>query len=65
MGKLREIIPKPRSMFIKVKCPECGNEQITFNKATMKVHCNVCGVIVAEPSGGKIVVKGGIVEELG
>jgi len=62
--RLRELIPKPRSRFIKVKCPECGNEQITFNKAATKVYCSVCGTLLAETSGGKILLKGGLIEEL-
>ncbi|RLG92171.1 MAG: 30S ribosomal protein S27e [Candidatus Hecatellales archaeon] len=65
VDRFRELIPQPRSNFIKVKCPECGNEQITFNKAAMKVKCNVCGAVLVEPSGGKAIVKGGVVEELG
>ena len=65
MRKLRELIPKPESRFIKVKCPECGNEQTTFSAATMKVNCNVCGAVLTEPTGGKAKVKGEILEELG
>ena len=65
VSRLRELIPQPRSSFIKVKCPECGNEQTTFNKATTKVRCNVCETILVEPTGGKALIKGGIVEELG
>lgn len=65
VSRLRELIPQPRSNFIKVKCPDCGNEQITFSKATTRVKCNVCGTVLVEPSGGKAVVKGGVVEELG
>ena len=29
-----------------------------FSHATTIVHCNVCGAILAEPSGGKTVVNG-------
>ncbi|MEM1586594.1 MAG: 30S ribosomal protein S27e [Candidatus Bathyarchaeia archaeon] len=56
-----KIIPKPRSNFIQVKCPECGNEQITFSHATITVYCNICGSVLAEPSGGKANIKGEIV----
>ncbi len=62
---MKELVPKPMSSFIKVKCPDCGNEQITFNKPVMTVHCNVCGTVISEPSGGKADLKGPIVEELG
>ncbi|MEM2454407.1 MAG: 30S ribosomal protein S27e [Candidatus Bathyarchaeia archaeon] len=53
-----KIIPKPRSNFIQVKCPECGNEQITFSHATITVRCNICGSVLAEPTGGKADIKG-------
>lgn len=55
-----KIIPKPRSNFIQVKCPECGSEQITFSHATIIVRCNICGSILAEPTGGKAKIKGEI-----
>jgi len=49
-----ELIPKPSSKFIKVKCLKCGNEQIIFGKASIKVKCNVCDEILAEPTGGQV-----------
>jgi len=59
-----EFIPKPRSNFIKIKCPDCGNEQITFDRAHEEVHCTVCGAVMAEPKGGKISIKGETIEQL-
>ncbi len=54
MVKKRKIlIPEPRSRFILVQCPHCGNEQIIFDHAKIKVRCLVCGKILAEPTGGK------------
>ena len=64
MSEWEKIIPKPRSRFLKVKCPDCGNEQIVFDHATTGVHCNVCGATLAEPSGGKAKIKGDIVAVL-
>jgi len=64
MSEWEKVIPKPKSKFLRVKCPDCGNEQILFSNATTPVHCNVCGVTLAEPSGGKAVVKGEIVAVL-
>lgn len=61
MTKWKELIPKPRSRFIEVKCPDCGNEQIIFENAVMVVKCNVCDSILAEPSGGKAKVCGEVV----
>jgi len=60
MSEWEEVIPKPGSKFLRVKCPDCGNEQIIFSHATNRVHCNVCGAILAEPSGGKTTIKGEI-----
>lgn len=57
------IIPKPISKFIKVKCPDCGNEQIIFEKASNLVNCLVCGSILAKPTGGKSIIKGEILGE--
>ena len=39
--------------FIKVKCPDCGNEQITFHRVATVVSCQVCGATLARPAGGK------------
>lgn len=46
----------PRSRFIKVKCNDCGNEQIIFGCASSVVHCLVCEGILARPTGGKCVI---------
>lgn len=61
MSEWEKLIPKPKSKFLRVKCPECGNEQILFSHATTKVKCNVCGTILAEPAGGKARINGEIV----
>ncbi len=50
-----------RSKFLKVKCPDCENEQLVFEKATSVVECTVCGRVLAEPTGGKAVIKAYIV----
>jgi len=57
-------IPMPRSKFLVVKCPKCGNEQIVFNKASTVVRCNTCGEILVRPTGGKAEVLGKVVESL-
>lgn len=46
------------SSFVKVKCEDCGNEQITFRKASSVVDCNVCGGLLVEPTGGIADFKG-------
>lgn len=47
--------------FVKVKCQDCSNEQIIFNKAATMVTCQVCGATLSTPSGGKAQIKGEIV----
>lgn len=51
--KTKILFPTPKSKFLKVKCPECNNEQIIFSHPSTVVHCNVCGHVLAEPTGGK------------
>lgn len=41
-----------RAQFVKVKCGDCGNEQIAFNRPATKVNCLVCGATLATPTGG-------------
>ena len=58
------LIPVPRSRFILVRCPECGNEQPVFSHATFRVRCLVCGRVLAEPTGGKARILGQVVRVL-
>lgn len=64
MSKWMNLIPRPRSKFVRVKCPDCGNEQAIFDHATTVVRCNVCDGTLAEPSGGKAKLRGEIVDLL-
>lgn len=59
---MKELIPKPRSKFLKVICSECKNEQIIFNKATSNVKCLVCGSELVEVSGGKAKIKTKVIQ---
>ncbi len=56
--------PKIESHFVKVKCNDCGNEQITFYRVSTTVDCHVCGARLADPTGGFSSLKGEIVEEV-
>jgi len=53
-----------RSRFLRVKCNDCGNEQAIFDSSSSSVRCLVCNKGLAEPSGGKVSVKGEILDEL-
>jgi len=52
------VIPKPTSQFLRVKCEDCGNVQIVFDRAASVVLCPVCGATVAKPTGGKAAIRG-------
>ncbi len=65
MKKRKILIPMPKSRFVKVKCPSCGNEQIVFDHATFPARCLVCGTVLVEPTGGKAKILGDIVKILG
>lgn len=49
---------KAKDSFVKVKCEDCGNEQLTFLTVSSIVSCNVCGAKLAEPTGGISDFKG-------
>jgi len=53
------------SGFLRVKCKGCRNEQIIFNKASTLVKCLVCDMILAEPTGGKAIIKGVVLGTFG
>jgi len=53
---------KNDSKFIKVRCKDCENEQVLFNKASTVVSCHICGAKLAIPKGGKAIIKGEILE---
>jgi small subunit ribosomal protein S27e len=52
------------SKFLRIKCEDCGNEQVVFNRPSTAVRCLVCGKTVIEPKGGKGEVKTRILEVL-
>ena len=53
---------KPKSKFIKVRCKDCENEQVLFDKASSLVSCHICGSKLAIPKGGKAEIKGELLE---
>lgn len=52
------------SKFIKIRCPKCKNEQLTFGKSASRVKCLVCSKLLVEPTGGKSRIKARILEVL-
>lgn len=55
---------KQDSKFIRVRCQDCSNEQVIFNKAVTKVSCNICGSTLTDPKGGKARIKAEVLEEI-
>ena len=55
---------KPESKFIKVRCKDCENEQVLFDRTSTEVSCHICGSTLAVPSGGKAKIKGEILEHI-
>jgi len=64
MSEWEKLLPRPKSKFLRVKCPDCGNEQVVFSHITSTVKCNICSAILAEPTGGKTTIKGEVVTAL-
>ena len=60
----KDLVPRPKTKFLKVKCSGCGNEQIIFNAASSKVKCLVCNQILAESGASRINLKAKVVKEL-
>lgn len=58
MSEWNKLIPKPRSVFLRVKCLKCNNEQLLFSNTTNVITCNVCGEILAQPTGGRAEING-------
>jgi small subunit ribosomal protein S27e len=65
MKRDREPIPKVRSTFLLVKCPDCGEERVLFSNSAKNVGCRGCGRTLAESKGGKSVVLATVVKQLG
>lgn len=60
----KNLIPTPRTKFLKVKCSSCGSEQKIFSAAASKVNCVVCNKELASPRASKSKIKAIIVEVL-
>jgi small subunit ribosomal protein S27e len=52
----------PKTKFLQVTCPECGNNQTIFSNASTEVHCAKCSALLAKPTGGKAVITGKLVK---
>lgn len=64
MSEWETLLPRPKSKFVRVKCPDCGNEQVVFDHVSNIVKCSVCSAVLAEPTGGRSAFKGEVVVSL-
>jgi small subunit ribosomal protein S27e len=64
MSEWNKLIPKPKSVFLRVKCQKCGNEQLIFSNVVNKITCNVCGENLAQPTGGRAKINGEVLNVL-
>ncbi len=60
----KQLIPQPKSRFLRVKCLNCGNQQIIFGCSATDVECLVCGKILLQSTGGKARILTKILEVL-
>lgn len=60
----RDLIPGPKSRFLRVKCLNCGNQQIIFGCSATDVSCLVCGKLLLQSTGGKARILTKILEVL-
>ena len=51
--KKDDLVPKPKSRFLRIKCLNCGAEQIVFGCASIEVKCFVCEKQLIQSTGGK------------
>lgn len=65
MKRDRDPIPKTRSVFLLVKCPDCGEERVIFSNSSKDVGCKGCGRKLAESRGGKSAVLANVEKRLG
>ncbi len=55
-------VPDRTKDFIRVRCPDCGNEQMLFSKSNTVILCLVCGTTLAKPTGGRCKIEGEVIE---
>lgn len=53
MKKMHMPVPKPRSSFLLIACPNCGKENVVFSHTTTDVKCKACKTLIAEKTGSR------------
>jgi small subunit ribosomal protein S27e len=65
MSEWEHLIPRPTSLFYRIRCISCESEQIIFSHSSNTVECQMCGEVLVEPTGGKAKINGAIIAVLG
>ncbi len=63
--KHKILIPEPKSRFVLVRCPNCGNEQVVYTHSTFPARCLICGTQLVVPKGGKAKINAQVLRILG
>jgi len=50
------------SRILRLRCEDCENEQVAFERAATGVSCAVCGSTLVTPTGGKGQLHGEMLE---
>ena len=58
------LIPRPKTKFLRVKCPGCGKEQIIFSAASTKVCCLACNTEFGKTGASKVKLNAKVIREL-
>ncbi len=61
----KNLIPRPTTKFLKLKCPGCGNEQVTFSAASTVVRCLKCETVLTMPLASRAGVRAKVIGEFG
>lgn len=54
----------PETKFLRIRCPRCGKQHLTFGKASTPVKCKSCNKLLVKLTGGKVRIKAAIEEVL-
>ena len=56
------MVSKGRGNFLKVKCLDCDNEQVIFDRAASDVKCIICGKTIVKSRGAKAKIMATIIK---
>ena len=51
--KRNKLIPTPNGHFLALRCQHCKARCIAYSHSQTERRCNVCGIVILKPAGGK------------